>query len=114
MKKNRIRAMVNTMFSSLSSLTPRLTPDTAENTATAVITAINPSCTNTELSRPSSRLRPALICCAPRPSEVATPKMVARIARMSTACPQGPSMARPNRGRRVERMVSGRPLRKAA
>ncbi|MNF83755.1 hypothetical protein D3C84_660840 [compost metagenome] len=106
--------MVRMMFSSLSIFTPRLTPDTAENTATTVITAINPSCTSTELSRPTRRSRPALICCAPNPSEVATPKMVARIAKISTACPQGPSMARPNSGRKVERMVSGRPLRKAA
>ena len=54
--------------------------------------------THLEFPVPNTSSRPPVICRAPRPSEVAEPKSVAKMATTSIALP-GPSVARrPSRG----------------
>jgi hypothetical protein len=59
------------------------------------------------------KLSPLLICSAPRPSEVAVPDSVAKIARLSIVRPSGCSLARsPSSGVNVALTRFGVPLRK--
>ena len=69
---------------------PLPTPETAERMNSTVRTAMIVSAMTFDSPVPQRKLRPLLICCAPRPSEVAVPKSVAMIARMSIALPIGP------------------------
>ena len=66
-----------------------------------------------DLADAGDDLRPEPICRAPRPSEVAEPKSVAKIAKMSMTRPAGPSArCSPSSGANAELMSSERPLRK--
>jgi len=57
---------------------------------------------------------PALICMAPKPNEVATPKTVAKMARMSTSLPSQPLVSfSPAIGARQALISIGLSLRKA-
>ena len=60
---------------------------------------------------PQRKLRPLLICCAPRPSEVAVPNSVAMIASVSIALPIGPRAASPRSGVKALEIRTGRSLR---
>ena len=51
------------------------------------------------VSTSQTKLSPLLICRAPRPSEVALPNIVAKMARMSMPLPIGPSTRSPSSGR---------------
>ena len=81
---------------------PFSTPETAETTKQAVRTAI--TATASVLlppPSPNTSSMPPVICRAPRPSEVAEPNSVAKIATTSMALP-GPWLARsPSSGRNV-------------
>ena len=96
-----------------SHLMPRETPETAETTKAAVSTAMTPMSSALETSpRPATICRPEPICSAPMPSEVAEPKSVAKIAKMSIARPMGPSTTRrPTREVKAAEMSSERRLR---
>ena len=64
-----------------------------------------------ELPLPKTSSRPPVICRAPRPSEVADPKRVAKMAMMSIALP-GPSLARrPSSGPKAPETRLPAPLR---
>ena len=77
-----------------SHLMPFSTPLTAEITKQAVRTAITTVASDLLPSpRPNTSSIPPVICRAPRPSEVAEPKSVAKIATTSMALP-GPCLAR--------------------
>ena len=65
------------------------------------------------LPMPPTISRPEPIWRAPRPSEVAEPKSVAKIAKMSMTLPAGPfARFSPKSGAKAELMSSERPLRK--
>ncbi len=83
-------------------LMPRSTPDTADSTKQPVSTAIT---TTARVLLPPPRPKmssiPPVICSAPRPSDVAEPNRVAKMAMTSIALP-GPWVARsPSSGRKV-------------
>ena len=89
-------------------------PVTAEAMNAAVSTAMMPTRTPLPtLPIPPTISRPLPICRAPRPSEAAEPKSVAKIARMSMTRPAGPSARRlPISDVNAELISCGRPLRK--
>ena len=59
--------------------------------AIPVIMAIKMTCTPTfAAATPKRVVKPALTCCAPKPKEVAKPKIVAKTAIISIKCPQNP------------------------
>ena len=64
-----------------SSLMPFSTPLTAEVRNMAAVTMMMTTCAVGLISMPNTAFRPLLICSAPTPSEAATPKAVATIAR---------------------------------
>ncbi|MNF65356.1 hypothetical protein D3C84_471140 [compost metagenome] len=101
------------MFHNDSSLIPRSTPDTTDMMAIREMPRISSIFRPIPSSKPVSILIPVLICSTPRPKEVAMPKAVTTTIRMSKMAPSQPCMrASPNSGVRVERMLSGLPLRK--
>ena len=81
-------------------LMPLSTPDTAETTKQSVSTAITMTA-RVSLPPPSPKTSsmPPVICSAPRPSEVAVPNSVAKIARTSMALPGPPATLSPRSGR---------------
>jgi hypothetical protein len=87
-------------------LMPRSTPETAEITKHKVRTAITTTArVLLPPPSPNTSSMPPVICSAPRPSDVAEPNRVAKIATTSMALP-GPSDARrPNSGRNVAEIV---------
>ena len=94
----------------LSTLTPPSSPRTTEMTAMAVTRMMMATCVAIPLSMPNRNLRPLAACCAPKPSEVASPKMVASTAMMSTMWPNQPQDRSFIKGKNPDRMVSGSPL----
>ena len=91
MKTKNVRARASTMLMFESDWTSFSTPETAERmkqtVSTTMIAMSTPSPT---LPMPVTISRPEPICRAPRPSEVAEPKSVAKIAKMSMTRPAGP------------------------
>ena len=71
---------------------PRCTPLIADRmnarVRTAMTTIASPTASRPPI--PNTALSPWLICRAPRPSDVAEPNRVAKIARMSMVLPMGP------------------------
>ena len=64
-----------------------------------------------ESSTSQRKSMPQLICSAPRPSDVALPNSVAKIARPSMPRPIGPSTRSPRIGRKADEIRFGAPLR---
>ena len=93
-RKKTISRMVSPPLRLPRNCTPRSTPDTAENTNRIVMTTMIAIATLLETSSPVRKFSPLLICSAPSPSDVAVPKSVAKMARMSTTRPIGRSLAR--------------------
>lgn len=100
---NRVGPATKTMRASTTARTmlmldnhwmPRLIPEMAEATKHTVRMATIPTSTGVP-SSPVQPLeaRPLPICSAPRPSEAAVPKRVAKIARILMNFPAGPSTA---------------------
>jgi hypothetical protein len=91
---------------------PLATPETAESTKAAVRTAMIPISTVLPASPiPPTISSPDWICRAPRPSEAAEPKRVAKIASMSITFPHGPWARLPRRGSNAELISCSLPLR---
>jgi hypothetical protein len=85
---------------------------TAETTKHPVRTQITRSASATLSPVPSNTLsRPPVICSAPRPSEVADPNSVAKIATTSIAFPGARPAASPINGRNVAEIKLPYPLR---
>ena len=78
------------MFHSEMMRMPLPTPETAENVATMEMTTIRMIWVTMPGSTPNSTFSPVAIWLTPRPSEVATPKIVPNTASKSTPCPMGP------------------------
>jgi hypothetical protein len=97
------------MFRLLRNCTPLPTPETAERMKNTVRTAMIASATPVDSPVPQRKFSPLLICCAPRPSEVAVPKSVAMMARMSMVRPAGPWTALPMSGSKALEIRMGRP-----
>jgi hypothetical protein len=93
---------------------PLATPDTADAMNAMVrSTMIETRTVLPTLSTQPLNSSPAPICSAPRPSDAAEPKRVAKIARMSMTRPAGPSERRwPMSGANAAEMSCERPLRK--
>ena len=112
MKTNRASATASTMLMLDSHWMPFATPETADSTKAAVRTAMMPTRTPLPVSpRPATICRPDSIWRAPRPSEVAEPNRVAKIANMSMALPPSPWAWRPRSGSKAELISWRRPLR---
>ena len=111
---NRASTMASTMLMFESHWMPFSTPETAEAMKAAVRTAMTPTSTPLPtLPMPPTISRPQPICRAPRPSEAAEPKSVAKMASMSMTRPAGPSARRlPISEVKAELISCGRPLRK--
>ena len=113
-KTKSASASASTMLMFESHWMPFSMPDTAERMKQTVSTTMMAMSTALPtLPMPATICRPEPICRAPRPSEVAEPKSVAKIAKMSMTRPAGP-LARfsPKSGANAELMSSERPLRK--
>ena len=83
-------------------LMPLSTPDTADTTKHAVSTAITMTArVSSPPPSPKTLSMPPVIWRAPRPSEVAVPNRVAKIARTSMALPGPPATLSPRSGRNV-------------
>ena len=91
---------------------PLATPVTADSTKAAVSTAMTITATPLADSTPHRKFRPLLICSAPRPSDVALPNSVAKMARMSIDLPIGPWTRSPRIGWKAELIRLGMPRRK--
>ena len=104
-KMKNTRRAAATALALESHLMPRSTPETAEMTKHAVSTAMtSAAATVPYFSWPKTLARPPVICSAPRPREVAEPKRVARIARVSMPRPAAPSARAPMSGRNAALM----------
>ena len=110
---NSARAIASTMLMLDSHWMPLATPETAEATNATVSSAMMATSTGVPTS-PNQPLNfsPLPICSAPRPSEAAEPKRVAKIARMSISLPIGPSVRLPSSGPKAAEISWERPLRK--
>ena len=82
----------------LSHWMPLWTPEIADSTNAAVSTAMIATAIPLAGSTPHRKSSPLLIWSAPRPSEVALPNSVAKIARMSIERPIGPFTRSPSSG----------------
>ena len=78
---NTIKATI-TLISD-NNFTPLFTPDTADKIKTKLIIKIIPICTFMLSGIPNKYSKPLFICNTPRPNEVTTPAIVAKIARPS-------------------------------
>ena len=78
--------------------TPLSTPATTLNVAIAVMIRISTILVVVVAGMPNRKFSPAVACSAPKPSEVASPKMVANTARMSMIWPGQPQMRSPRIG----------------
>ena len=110
---NSASASARTMLMLDSHWIPLATPDTAEATNAIVSTAMIATrrVVPTVFRKPPA-ISPPPICSAPRPSEAAEPNSVAKIARMSIARPNTPSVPRaPSSGLKAELMSWRRPRR---
>ena len=108
---SRMPASDRLMFD--SHLMPRPRPVTTEAVARNVITTIRmiSNVISADSTTPMAA-SPAPICWTPRPSEVATPAMVPKTARMSMTSPIQPcTRFSPSSGSRAHRMETGRPRR---
>ncbi len=109
---NTASVSASTMLMLESHWMPLATPETADSTKQTVRTAMMPTSTPLPTSpRPVTMRRPLAIWMAPRPSDAAEPKSVAKIARMSMTLPAGPLACLPSRGSKAELMSWRRPLR---
>ena len=77
---------------------PFSTPVTAESVAMPMASTTRPIWTGRPTESPKTTSSPTLRLTTPMPSEVATPKMVPRIAAVSAAVPMGPLMRLPKIG----------------
>ncbi len=77
---------------------PLSMPESTLTSATAVIRMMMIDCTVAFEGMPKTWLSPPLIWRVPRPSEVARPKIVPKMARMSTTFPGQPKARSPRRG----------------
>jgi len=85
---------------------------TAEQTNATVSTAMMTTSSSFPTSGTPLAMSPPPICRAPSPSEAAEPKSVAKIARMSIALPNAPSVPPrlPSSGANAELISCRRPL----
>jgi hypothetical protein len=91
---------------------PLATPDTADTTKAAVRTAMMPIRTALPVGpMPATISRPVRICRAPRPSDVADPNRVAKMAKMSMTLPRPPLARSPRMGSNAAEISCSRPLR---
>lgn len=113
-KTKSARTKASTMLVLDSHWMPFSTPDTAEKMKQMVSTTmISTSTVLVTSSAQPTILAPEAICSAPRPSEVAEPKSVAKMAKMSMTLPTGPLTWRlPMSGSKTALIVRPRPLRK--
>ena len=114
MKTTRASMPASTMLMLDSHWMPLATPDTAEATKAIVRIAMmaTSNVVPTESMNPPA-MSPPPICSAPRPREAADPNRVAKIARMSMARPNTPSVPRaPSSGWNAELISCRRPRRK--
>jgi hypothetical protein len=74
----------------LSTFTPPSRPRTTEISAIAVTPMMIATWVAMPSSMPNRNLKPLAACWAPKPSEVARPKIVASTASVSTRCPNQP------------------------
>ena len=75
------------MLRLLSTLTPPSSPRTTDTIATKVTPKIIATWVEMPLSIPNRKCRPLAACWAPKPSDVASPKIVASTATISIRCP---------------------------
>lgn len=107
MNTNTARIRASTILMLDSHWMPFSTPEIAEATKATVSTAmIRTSSPVPVFSFQFSSWNPLLICSAPRPSEAAEPKSVAKMARMSISLPTPPWACRaPMSGSKTALMV---------
>ena len=74
---------------------PFSTPVTAESVAMPIASTTRAIWTGSPTERPKTTSRPTLRLTTPMPSEVATPKIVPRMAAVSAAVPMGPLIRLP-------------------
>lgn len=87
---------------------PTLRPETTEMVAREVTDQMMTICALTETGMDGSRrLKPALSCCTPRPSDVQTPKSVVATESVSMASPIQPQILSPRMGQNATFMVRG-------
>ena len=85
-------------MTSLSRLIPFSIPLTTDASAMPVMPMISSTWVVSVVGVPHRWASPAATCWAPRPSDVASPKSVAKTARMSTPWPNRPHTAVPMSG----------------
>ncbi len=82
----------------LKYLMPLPKPDMVEVTATAVMIAVIKTWVFVLSTTPIRELSAELICIAPNPRDVATPRSVPTVQKASVTCPIGPRIRSPRRG----------------
>ena len=95
---NASSSKASSRLTSLRRLIPFSIPLTTDASAIAVMPAISSTWVVSVGGAPHMRASPAVNCSAPRPSEVANPKSVAKTARMSMPWPNRPHTASPMSG----------------
>jgi len=95
---NNSSRIASTMLISDRRLTPFSTPSTTDAVAIAVITMISTIFAVVDVLHSKRKWKPAAACSAPMPSDVASPKNVARTARTSMICPGHPQTRSPKMG----------------
>src|SRR5699024_8372083 len=105
------KIIAKTIFVFDKYLIPLLSPDHAEKRNKIVTMAIIINCDPKLMFMPNKWDKPPLICTAPNPNDVATPKTVANTAKTSIKTPHGPFIFSPNNGVNVAETSPGSSLR---
>ena len=110
---NRARATASTILILDRYWIPFEMPETADRMKQIVNTVIRMTLKVLPTLPAQPRIRtPSAICKAPRPSEVAEPNKVAKMAKTSTILPAAPTACRlPSSDSKTAEIVRGRPLR---
>ena len=95
---NASSSRASSTLTSLSRLIPFSIPLTTDASAMLVMPMISSTWVVSVAGVPHRWASPAATCWAPRPSDVASPKSVAKAARMSTPWPNHPHTAFPMSG----------------
>ena len=112
-RKKTIKPIVAPPLMLLRNWIPRSTPEIAESTNSAVMVMMMTTPIVFEIVTSQRKFMPLLICSAPRPSDVAVPNSVAKIASPSMSLPIGRSLTRsPSSGANVALTRFLPPLRK--
>ena len=112
-RKKTIKPIVAPPLRLLRNWIPRSTPETAESTNSAVMVMMMTTPIVFEIVTSQRKFMPLLICSAPRPSDVAVPNSVAKIASPSMSLPIGRSLTcSPSSGANVALTRFLPPLRK--